>query len=351
MRDAESRQRRGPALHLALSALPVIAAAAAVLAMAVARNAGRMGLMQAPNARSSHRAPTPSGGGLAIVACGVLAGLAAAFVHGPLYLAIVALAAVTGALGFADDRHDLPARWRLAVELAAVAALVAALAATTPLLAAFAPLPAWLAVGALVLFGTGWLNFYNFMDGIDGLAAAQAVFMASAAVAVALLGSGEAGGAWGWGWLLLALAAAAAGFLLPNWPPARIFMGDAGALFLAFMLFALALLSVADGALRWPVWPILGALFLTDTLVTLAVRMLRGERWYAAHRLHAYQHLARRWGGHRPVTLLYAGINLGWLAPLALLAQSGPLPPLAVAAIAYLPLIVLVSWARAGRAE
>lgn len=338
-------------LLAALVSLVAIAAIAAALALLVARNAGRLGLMQAANERSSHVRPTASGGGVAIAACGVLAGLATAAVHGPVYAAIAALGAVLGALGFADDRIDLPARLRLAVQLASVVVLVTVLATAMPLAVGFAPLPFWLAVGALVLFGTAWLNLFNFMDGIDGLAAGQAAFMAAAAVAVALLGGGDAGGPFGWGWWLLAVAAASAGFLAPNWPPARIFMGDAGSLFLGFMLFALALVSVSEGALRWPVWLILGAPFLADTLVTLVVRMRRRERWYAAHRRHAYQHLARRWGGHRPVTLLFAAVNIVWLAPLAALAQLAPVPPLALAAIAYLPLIVFVSRAGAGRPE
>ena len=124
------------------------------------------------------------------------------------------------------------------------------------------------------------------------------------------------------------------------WPPAKIFMGDVGSTWLGFMLFALALLSVQACWLSYATWLVLAAVFVADATVTLLTRLLRGERWYEAHRNHVYQKLARRWGGHRPVTLLAVGINVLWLAPLAWACAAWPQWTFGWVLLAYAPLVV-----------
>lgn len=306
-------------------------ATAVLIALLVQRNALALGLVQAPNERSSHTIPTPRGGGvgIAIAALALLPLLGADFRLGIAGLCCGLLAV----LGFADDRFDLPALPRLATQFILVGAAIwtAPWTDTSPL--------ALVALAVLLVGGVWWVNLFNFMDGIDGIAATQALLIAGIAAVLWLLQDPAATASPVFAWLVV-VAAASLGFLLLNWPPARIFMGDVGSNFLALALFALALHTIASGALDWTTWVILPAAFASDATVTLLRRALKGERVMSAHRSHAYQILSRRWGGHRPVTLLYAAVTLIWCGGLAALAQFGIAPGLLLVAIAYLPLIV-----------
>jgi Fuc2NAc and GlcNAc transferase len=190
-----------------------------------------------------------------------------------------------------------------------------------------------------------WLiNLTNFMDGIDGLAGVETVTVC--------LGGGLL---WwmvkpGFGESLtpLLLASAMAGFLVWNWPPARIFMGDAGSGFLGLMFagFSLAAARMAP-PLLWS-WLILLGVFVVDATATLISRLARREKFYQAHRTHAYQHAAQRCGAHRPVILVIAAINLGWLLPLALIVAVGRLDGFIGVMISYSPLVASAYWLRAG---
>jgi Fuc2NAc and GlcNAc transferase len=191
------------------------------------------------------------------------------------------------------------------------------------------------------------LNLYNFMDGIDGIAGVEAVTVALAACLLAWL-AGLGVEAW---WPMLLLAAGVAGFLVWNWPPARIFMGDAGSGFIGLML---GLLSIQAAQLSFELlagWLVLLAVFVTDATLTLLRRLLRGQPLTEAHRSHAYQYAARRLGGHRSVTLAVAGINLLWLLPIAALMVTGWLATIPGLVLAYAPLVGLAWWLKAGAAE
>ena len=296
----------------------------------VLRRAGRLGLIAVPGERSSHVQPTPAGGGLGIV-LGVSAG---ALLSSLLPLPLLAAALLLALIGLCDDIRPLPARLRLAVQAAVCA---------VPLYG-FAPDLPWVGVAVLWVAALWWVNLFNFMDGIDGLAGMQAVFM-SAAAGLLLAGQADSGAIVG---LLQSVAAAAAGFLLYNRPPARIFMGDVGSTFLGFILLAVAALSVRSGALPWQTWPLLGALFITDATITLLRRVLRGERWYQAHRSHAYQRLARRAGSHLPVTLGAAALNLLWVLPWTAAFVLHAVSPEFAALAVYGPLIVMALKSGAG---
>lgn len=314
------------------------------------RYALRARLLDMRNERSSHSAPVPRGGGVAIVAasCGGLLGLSVVgLVPRIEVLVTVGSASLIAITGFIDDRRGLEARTRFAVHL--LAALL--------LLGFGPPLPAmgWTWVDALpamrfvlVTIGLVWLlNLYNFMDGIDGLAASQAVCASIGLVVVAVV-AGKSGHAV---WFAALLAGSSLGFLYWNWSPARIFMGDAGSGFLGFALGALALAAMRESGLTVHVPLILLAAFITDATYTLARRVLRGSRWYQAHRSHAYQRLARRAGSHRPVAIGVLLVNLAWLLPLSLLAALRPGHAGLALAAAYLPLLGLVAWAGAGADE
>lgn len=321
--------------------------AAFAVAALVRRHALALGLVAEPNARSSHVVPTPSGGGLGIVAGGTLGGIFAAFHDRPDLLLVAALALLVAALGFIDDRRPLPALLRLPVQLLLVG-LMAALVPLAPLLGDLGLAGAWLPVLAvLTLAAVYWLNIFNFMDGIDGLAGSQAAFMLGAAVLLALPLAGFASQVW---WMA-ALAAATLGFLVLNWPPARIFMGDAGSTYLGAMIAWFALASIAAGWLSAWQWLILGALFIADASLTLLRRLLRREPIFSAHRLHAYQHLSRRWRSHGRVTLFYLAVNVVLLLPLTWWAGLYPSTAPVACAAAYLPLLAGLFIGGAGAPE
>ncbi|ACO75765.1 Glycosyl transferase, family 4 [Laribacter hongkongensis HLHK9] len=321
----------------------------------VRHRAGVLGLVQEPNHRSSHVQPTPNGGGLGIVVAGSLAGIVlvlfSGWTHGWFLLGVAALLA---AVGLRDDIQHLPARVRFGVQAAVCAGLLFLLSISCRTGLEF-QISACFLSGLLLLAGVWWINLFNFMDGIDGIAGAQAVFMLLCAAALAAWTNVDVISSPVW-ILMLCVASATLGFLLLNWPPAKIFMGDVGSTWLAFMVFALALLSVQVGWLSYATWLVLSAVFVTDATVTLLTRMLRGERWYEAHRNHAYQHLSRRWRGdrkvrHRSVTLLVGAANVLWLAPWAWACVQWPAKALAFVVAAYLPLVFAALWLEAGRPD
>jgi Fuc2NAc and GlcNAc transferase len=313
----------------------------------IERNARRLGLVQHPNHRSSHHIPTPSGGGVAIAIAALVALVGLGFSGATQLWAVLAVTALIAALGFADDLRDLPAALRFPLQALVLGALVWALGPLPDL-----PLMPGLALsgillGMIVLFvGLWWLNLFNFMDGIDGLAGSQAIFILLGACLLWWSGDADAPLAPAF-WMALATAAATAGFLLRNWPPARIFMGDAGSNSLALIIFALALLTIAAGQIGYQAWLILPSVFVSDATLTLLRRTARGEKPWHAHRRHAYQQLSRRWG-HRNVTLLYGAVTAFWAFPLAWLAQANGSWALVV--LAYAPLVGCAAWANAGGA-
>jgi Fuc2NAc and GlcNAc transferase len=147
------------------------------------------------------------------------------------------------------------------------------------------------------------------------------------------------------------LAAGALGFLLWNWPPARIFMGDAGSGFLGLVFGALAVWSAQQQPQLFWAWLVLLGVFVVDATVTLLRRLRRRERVYEAHRSHAYQYASRVHGSHRTVTLAVGAINLLWLAPLAGLVAFGAIDGLLGLAIAYAPVVALAYHYKAGARE
>ena len=316
------------------------------------RGAAYAGLVQSPNARSSHSAPTPTGGGIGIVLGGSLAALfiATAMAFWPAFIVLAASLGIAG-LGLWDDLRPLPARVRLLVQMGLVG-FTLALGVPLQALGAAIGFPLalpilFLLVGLLAVY---WINLYNFMDGIDGLAAAEAVFLFAAPLVLGLHSVPDIA-AQPLCWWLSALAVASLVFLAFNWQPAKIFMGDVGSTYLGFMIAMLALFTVASGWLSLWQWCILTACFVTDASVTLLQRGIRGEVLFEPHRRHAYQVLSRRFGSHKKVVLIVASINIVVLLPLAAMAGIYPSLGLLLVLTAYIPLIALTLWAGAGRPE
>ena len=335
--------------------LLVIFTSAALLALLMTRRFRELALsheiMDVPNERSSHVVATPRGGGVAIAAVVTLGSVILVLSNRvepvPYGLMVAAGLAVAG-IGFLDDSRGL-SRWpRIAVQACAAAAMLAGVAtAGTLTVPVFGDgrLLAW----PVALLALLWLvNLFNFMDGIDGLAGTEAVFVSLGMVTcLQVVGPGPSGAS-----LLGALVAGAtSGFLVLNWPPARIFMGDAGSAFLGLVLGALSIIAHFEtGISLWVPTILLGA-FVTDATVTLLRRMILGERWYEPHRTHAYQRLSRRVGAHLPVTMGFLLANVIWLLPLAIVAACQPDMAWVCATVAYAPLILVALWAGAGRPE
>ncbi len=309
----------------------------------------RREIIDHPNARSSHEVSTPRGGGVAIVAT-FLTGLVFLRVSGQipqhLFLALFPSGLMVAAVGFWDDHGHLPARVRLIVHFAVASWALFWLDGVGPLDLGFACLEwGWLGNVVAVVALVWLLNLYNFMDGIDGIAGTEALFVSLAAM---LLGGFSSPVLFS---LLGLLGASCAGFLVLNWPPAKIFMGDAGSGFLGFALGAMALAAENDDALSVWAWVILLGVFIVDATVTLMRRLVRGERVYEPHRSHAYQWVCRRLGSHLRVTLGVLAINVFWLFPWAYLASRAAQFGAAVALISLATLALLALRLGAGRAE
>jgi UDP-N-acetylmuramyl pentapeptide phosphotransferase/UDP-N-acetylglucosamine-1-phosphate transferase len=286
----------------ALGVLVLAVAVAAGLTRAFSRPQSRLFILDPPNHRSLHGRPTPRSGGAAIVGAIAAGWTAATLLLGPLPLLgwVAAGAAVVAGVGFVDDRWGVAFYTRLPIHMAGASLL----------------LPAGLLVGAIVVPGhalrlplliatvvtllyVGWMiNLYNFMDGIDGIAGGMALIGFGA---LACLG-------WQAGDVRYAVASgvvacAAAGFLLFNFPPARIFMGDGGSSALGYLAAAMALLGVQREI--FPLWVavLVFSPFVVDATVTLVRRTAQGHRPWEAHRDHCYQRLVRSGWSHRRTSL------------------------------------------------
>jgi Fuc2NAc and GlcNAc transferase len=324
--------------------------AAALLTGMVRRIALAHRVLDIPNERSSHSVPTPHGGGAAIVLSVSVACIALWMHHaidGNLLVALLGGLTVA-ALGFVDDRHHLKAGSRFAVHVMAAVWALAWLGGLPPVRLGDEVLSSGGAGYVIGVVGMVWvLNLFNFMDGIDGLAASEGVFVAWGGALVAALGP-TADGVWQ---PALVVGAACCGFLLWNWPPARIFMGDVGSGYLGYLVAVLTVAATRTDPVALCAWLILGGVFWCDATVTLTRRVLRGESAHTAHRGHAYQQLARRWRQHRRVTLLVLGINMLWLLPWAAYAELHPARALTCTLAALIPLIALALLAGAGGRE
>ena len=318
----------------ALLALAFVASAA--LTGLVRRYAMARRLVDEPNARSSHSATTPRGGGLAfvmttMVALPVVAALG--MLSWQACWAIVCPGALVAMVGFLDDHDHVPARWRLLVHFLAAFWALAWTGGLPSLELLGRPVsPGWIGIGFGALYLVWLLNLYNFMDGIDGIASVEAICVCIGGALLYLLEGESAMGV-----APLLLAASVAGFLAWNFPPASIFMGDSGSGFLGMILGVMSIQAAWVSVELFHGWLILLGVFIVDATLTLIRRLLRGERIYEAHRSHAYQLATRRFG-HLRVTLATGGITLGCLLPIAVVVQAGWLSGAAGLAFAWLPL-------------
>lgn len=306
------------------------------------------GLMDSPSARSSHTVPTPRGGGAAIVlafSVGIGVLCRSNVLDTRVSLVLLGSGWAVASIGLTDDITNVAPHFRLLVQvLSAVAAVWFLGSAQSELdFSGRYELAPWFAFAVLsIVWAT---NLFNFMDGIDGIAASEAVFLAASGAFLYW----QSGGGLGLTTALLCLGAAAAGFLLWNWSPASIFMGDVGSGFLGFVLALFAMETSQQKPSMMGAWPILGGVFVVDATVTLVTRMLRRDPWLQPHRTHAYQHLAQRLRGHNFVLLVVTAINLCWLFPWAWLTVNVAGNSGLYVGIALAPLVLIAVMLRAGK--
>ncbi len=314
----------------------VIATALAAFALTwvVLKVLRRRRILDHPNERSSHQNPTPRGGGIAIVAVVLAAAALIALLAAPAPAGlwpVLAGAGLLAGISWLDDLKRISALPRLAAQIAAVAAGLALLPAENLVFQGLlGELPDRLLTGLVWVW---FINLFNFMDGIDGIAGVEAACI-GAGLFMVLQGLGSHAGL---GLIALAISGAALGFLWWNWQPARIFLGDVGSVPLGYLLGWLLLSAAAAGA--WAPALILPLYYLADASLTLVRRLLRGERIWAAHRQHAYQRAVRGGMSHARVVRLIAAGNVA-LIGLAVVAGGG-WPLAALGAAVFVVLLVL----------
>ena len=308
-------------------------------------------LMDVPNNRSSHSTPTPRGGGVSIVITFLAGLLYLWFIHlvsTDFLFALFGAGAIIAIIGFIDDHGHIAARWRLLGHFTSAIWLVFWLGGL-PVLTIFGESFNLTWIGdVLLIIGLVWfLNLYNFMDGIDGIASVEALSSTLIVILLFLFVFNHEDIVS----LNIIMFAAVAGFLMWNFPPAKIFMGDAGSGFLGLMLGAIALSSLHIAYQMLWVWLILLGVFIVDATYTLLRRLMRGEKIYEAHRSHAYQYASRKYSSHLPVTLGVLFINISWLAPWSYVVAIDVVGGVVGVLCAYLPLLWLAWYFRAGEEE
>lgn len=299
-------------------------------------------LIDMPNDRSSHTIPTPRGGGLSIVVIFLVVISFVDSLSSDIYFALFGSGVLIAGVGFWDDHDHIPAKWRLLSHFLASFWVLYWLGGVVELhIFNYHINSGFVGLGIIAFLLVWLLNLFNFMDGIDGIAASETIFVACAGAYFTWLNGSE-----NLTYISLILAAATMGFLILNWSPAKIFMGDVGSGFLGLMLGIICYASVLQGVSIW-IWLILFAVFLIDSGMTLLRRILNGEKWYEAHCSHAYQHAARKWG-HKRVTISVMIINLFFLLPIAALSHLKPELGMIFTLLTFAPLIIVALKFKAG---
>lgn len=311
--------------------------------------ANKLQLIDVPISRSAHKQPTPAGGGISLVLTYLIAII---YLSSTGELSFSMLSALLAALpvaivGLTDDFVTLDIRWRLPIQIIAAVWVVYSLGTIPPI--GIGPITIqlsamldFLAVVALVWM----LNLFNFMDGIDGIAASELIFVNLVTLVILLLDYNH---------VLVVLCCvnigAAGGFLVWNWNPARVFMGDVGSNFAGFMTGVLALLTIHANIMSVWTWFLLLGVFIIDASYTLSRRVMQGKRWFEGHSCHGYQILARKLNSHAKVTIAVTVTNVIWLAPLALLTLRLPEFGVYFAIVGVIPLLLFLRRLGAGLEE
>jgi Fuc2NAc and GlcNAc transferase len=303
-------------------------------------------LLDIPNIRSSHQAPTPRGGGIALAGGIVITLLIAwyfAYIDAaPLYW-LALPAGLISILGICDDLFNLTIGIRLSVQflLATIGVCFIGIDNDWP------PVIRVLSLVIMILFIVWMINLYNFMDGINGLAALEAISVCIGMALIYRIQNANLDALY----LLMIIAAGTSGFLFWNFPRAKLFMGDSGSLFLGLSLGLLTIQSLSINNYLCVAWLIMLGIFIVDASYTLFYRVITKQAFHQAHRTHAYQKIAMQLKSHTNTTIAAVAINLLWLLPIAIAAATTKLNAVMALVIAYAPLIFITQKYRAGRKE
>jgi Fuc2NAc and GlcNAc transferase len=322
----------------------------AVITRQLIVNSHRFSKMDIPNERSSHKTPTPRGGGIAFVASSLI-GFLLLLLNNALnetdLFALCFAGIIVAIAGHLDDRQKISGA-TVRLVLHAISAIILIVGVGIPSkLTLFDQTVNSGIVGSIlgVIYLVWLLNLFNFMDGTDGIAASEAIFVCSAGAFLSYYVLSDANHSAA----AIILSASTFGFILYNWSPAKIFMGDVGSGYLGIVIGGLSLIAANQKPdLLW-VWIVLLAVFVCDATVTLIRRLLRKQKPHVAHRSHAYQHLAIRLNSHAKVAILVLAVNTVWLLPIAFLIADNQLAGTTGVIIAYVPLLIAAIALGAGK--
>ena len=291
-----------------------------------------------PDYRTLHESPTPRGGGLIFSLVFVFSILIFSGFY-ELSNQIFYIFGVGGFIatlfGFIDDINNMRAKIKLSIQLLLSAWTIYWLDLGELFLLGWTPI--FMVIPFILFFMVWIMNAYNFMDGIDGMAASGAIFISlTLAIVLSLTNSSvEVIN------IFILLAIVVVGFIFFNWPPATIFMGDAGSVFLGYIFGSLLLLTILNNEISVWTWLTVFGYFFADTTVTQIMRVILVKKWYLAHRSHAYQNLARITNSHLKVTTGVTLYNLVWIFPLTLWSALQPEMGFIAAILAIAPALVV----------
>jgi Fuc2NAc and GlcNAc transferase len=298
----------------------------------------KYGIVANPNFRTLHVHPIPAGGGI-VFSMVFVKGISYLWwlnqLSDSLFLLLAAGGGVATLFGFLDDLKNIRAKEKMAVQIVLSSWGVFLLEGGT--LFYFEWLPSLVSILVTLLFLVWLMNGYNFMDGIDGMAVSGADFVSATIIWVLLLTRPESE----FIMVMSLVFASSSAFRLFNWPPASIFMGDAGSVFLGYLFGSLILVTVMVGDITVWTWLVVFGYFFADTTVTQIMRFILVKKWYLAHRSHAYQNLARISGSHLKVTGGVVLYNLIWILPLTLWSALSPEMALYAVVLAVSPGMVV----------
>ncbi len=302
------------------------------------RIAVKKSILANPNFRTLHENPIPKGGGIVFsfifVACVLMLWWLGKLTEDMFWVLGVG-GFVAALFGFLDDITNIRASRKLIVQVC-LSGWVLFWFDGGPL-SHIDWIPGFIAIPLSLLFLVWIINAYNFMDGIDGMAVSGAVFVSGSLALVMLLTHGSLELTT----LFFLLIASVGAFMVFNWPPASIFMGDAGSVFLGYVFGSLILVTVSNGEISVWTWLTVFGYFFADTTVTQISRVILVKKWYGAHRSHAYQNLARITGSHLKITMGVTAYHLVWILPLTLWTVLQPEMAIVAAVLAITPGVVL----------
>lgn len=314
--------------------LAVIVVLSSSLTFLALRYAVKHRVLAIPNERTSHEMPTPRGGGIAIILCFFLSVIfLQAFSPTPqrALWALLGAGALIAVLGFVDDHDHVPAPIRFFLQTVAALWMLFGVGGYEALWIGNDTLKLGILGLPCAVLATVWFtNLYNFMDGIDGYAASEAIFVALVSVFLFFQGGDQLMAT-----LAMVLAASSVGFLLWNWAPASIFMGDVGSTSIGFTFACFAMLGSSRDHISPLYWVLALSVFIADATYTLVQRVREGEPFYQPHRSHAFQQLVQLGYSHQKVVRLMLAFNGCVIMPCMVVSMCFPRYLLSITVMVY----------------